>query len=212
MLNVMLRWPLEMNRSIAAYSEKELICGKRNFDYPVFQGIGQARRQYREDLNDDGDITDAGAGTPRVEPLPQSTGQREDSLLVSGIEQQIVMRWMSLTGFDNFDVTNIYVRASHSMPDGADGNLAGAIGTCVGQEVGLTDLDGGGYRTPSGEVFWQIKQTANYTGWGYPGTWQSYPSGSECFNDEAYEPRPDQNTDNNSDGNPIENGDLPSGW
>ncbi|MFQ5596329.1 MAG: hypothetical protein ACE5HA_19470, partial [Anaerolineae bacterium] len=56
-----------------------------SFDYAVFQGIGQARRQYREDLNSDGDITDAGEGTPRVEPLPQSTGQREDSLLVSGI-------------------------------------------------------------------------------------------------------------------------------
>lgn len=179
-----------------------------NFDFVIYQGLGQPNRLYVEDADSNGTPDPGGEYALAILPA----GDREDAFLAGGLQHQLSLKWMRLFGFDQYNVLYHISRAVHSMPDQGDGNLPGFLNECTGQEYGLVDLDGGGWRTPAGEVLWHVKQTADYVWWGYPGTWQTSGVPNSCFSDEAYQPRPDQSTDNDGGGGTVENGDFPSGW
>jgi hypothetical protein len=183
-----------------------------------FVGTGRVNREYRKDDNGN-NIEDTLNGIPDsagdylAQVIPSTTGEREDNLMTAGLELELAMRWMAVVGFTDYNVKWMFARATHDMPDRNDGNITGFIGICSGQEYGLADRDGGGFRTPAGEIFWQIRNTANYRWWPtLPATWDASPDSGTCYIDNAWRARPDQTTDNVPGGNIIESGDLPSTW
>lgn len=95
----------------------------------------------------------------------------------------------------------------------SDANVTWDI--CSGQEYGLSDYDGGGYRTPQGEVFYHVVEPAltNYEWWPEGTYWQSSGHANSCYTvEELYQQRPDQSHDRDGNGNPVDFADLPSGW
>lgn len=169
----------------------------------------------------DGFVSDAGIGTDDDRYCwDTSDGLHmglEDSIMVGGLTQQLGLKWAKYFGFSSYNIKWWLARSVHThgdTDDGATGDDLVTYNTCSA-EYGLADYDGGGYRTPRGEVFYHVvdPNLTNYTWWPEGTDWQHSPSGPYCDNvEERYQQRPDQTHDRDSNGNPVDFGDFPSGW
>jgi|GEM_PF-5253832 len=202
-----------------------------SFDLIVAQGTGTPVRVYKADANNDG-VPDGGilvSIIPNGSYGPGSEGSlalhkgREDAALMGGLAQQIALRWVKDFGFSDYSIKWWFLRSTvfgHDKNDGRKGDSQFMRDSCTEMEWGLLDMDGMGYRSPQGEVFWHVVTPGsnpnglpNYTWWPTGSNWQHSPSGPYCIEvSEQYLPRPDQNTNNDGVGGTVEFGDLPKNW